>query len=217
MGDMSARDLIAMCNKISNDFDKDSVVILEYTSVLDMWISTLKHLGAAIAIAFKDTKDKAKNMRNNRELFTKQLKMLEENSPDANFIQPFCVFETKLNVAHLNGDYKNKKPLKKFKKAEIQPWMPGYTSTSRHLWRNSWLFQFLALILHRIATERTVKLSKLAKEVYKVVLKPNHPYWLQKVANAAMLAVNNRAKFIKSYMDEQSRVQKKQFTEEMAY
>ena len=47
------------------DWDKEQVHITEWTTLLDMWIATLKHLGAAIAVAFKDTKDKAKDMRKN--------------------------------------------------------------------------------------------------------------------------------------------------------
>ena len=74
--------------------------------------------------------------------------------------------------------------------------MQTYTATARNLWRNQWLFSFLSMILYKIATQRNEKLSKLAKEVYKIVLKPNHPYWLQKVANAAMLAVNSRKAFL---------------------
>lgn len=82
--------------------------------------------------------------------------------------------------------------MKRFKQGDIKPWMQTYAATSRHLWRNQWLFSFLGQILARIANERNEKLSKLAKEVYKDVLKPNHPYWLQTVANAAMIAVNSR-------------------------
>ena len=95
--------------------------------------------------------------------------------------------------------------------------MAKYEATSRHLWRNQWLFEFLAQILYKIANEKNEKLSKLAKEVYRDVLKPNHPFWLQKVANAAMIAVNSRPKFLKSYCDEQSRAQGKEITDEDAY
>lgn len=56
--------------KISQDWDKDQVLIVEYAAVLNMWVATLKHLGAAIAVAFKDTKDKAATMLSNRELAT---------------------------------------------------------------------------------------------------------------------------------------------------
>ena len=48
-------------------------------------------------------------------------------------------------------------------------------------------------------------------------MKQHHPYLLQKVANAAMLAVNSRAKFIKSYCDEQTRTQGKEVTEDEGY
>ena len=55
-GDISARQLIDMMKKLNADMDKDQVVITEYTEVLNMWVTTLRHLGSAIAIAFKDTK-----------------------------------------------------------------------------------------------------------------------------------------------------------------
>ena len=56
--------------------------------------------------------------------------------------------------------------------------MAKYEATSRHLWRNQWLFTFLSQILSKIANERNEKLTKIAMEVYKDVLKSNHPYWL---------------------------------------
>ena len=156
-------------------------------------------------------------MLNNRDIFINDLKLITAASPEANYLIPFCGEEGKFGVADFNGDSKNKKPLKRFKKEDIKPWMAKYEGTSRHLWRNQWLFAFLALILTRICKEREEKLSKLAKEVYKDVLKQRHPYWLQKVANAAMLAVNSRPKFLKSYIDEQSQVQNRAYTDEDAY
>ena len=41
--------------------------------------------------------------------------------------------------------------------------------------------------MSRFVKEREEKVSKLAKEVYKDVLKPNFPYWLQKIALSAMM------------------------------
>ena len=217
MGDISSRTLIELMKKLNQDIDNDQIIIVEYTQALNMWVSTLRHLGSAIAVAFKDTKDKARDMINNKNIFIDDLKLITADSKEANYLIPFCGEEAKFGIQDFNGDSKNKKPLKRFKKEEIRPWMYKYEATSRHLWRNQWLFTFLAQILSRIANERNEKLSKLAKEVYKVVLKPNHPYWLQKVANAAMLAVTSRTKFLKSYSDEQSRVQGKQFTDEDVY
>ena len=66
---------------------------MEYTTSLDMWIATLKHLGAAIAVAFKDTRVKAQQMRDNQSLFVKQLKTLDPTSPDANYLLPFALYE----------------------------------------------------------------------------------------------------------------------------
>lgn len=109
---------------------------MEYTTCLNTWVSTLKHLGAAIAVAFKDTRVKAQQMLDNQNLFVKQIKTLEPTSPDANYLLPFCLYEHKWKVEGFNGDYSNKKPLKKFKKGDVQPWMAKYTATSRNLWRN---------------------------------------------------------------------------------
>lgn len=83
-------------------------------------------------------------MLDNQELFVKKLKTLEPTSPEANYLIPFSLYEHTWNVQGFNGDYKNKKPLKKFKKGDVQPWMADYTATSRNLWRNQWLFTFLA-------------------------------------------------------------------------
>lgn len=83
-------------------------------------------------------------MLDNQELFVKKMKYLEPMSPEANYLLPFALYEHTWKVEGFNGDYKNKKPLKKFKKGDIQPWMPTYTATARNLWRNQWLFNFLA-------------------------------------------------------------------------
>lgn len=66
-GDQSAIDLLKLVNKILKDWDEgngkgEKVVIKEYSQSLHWWIGTLKHLGAAIAVAFKDTKTKADEM-----------------------------------------------------------------------------------------------------------------------------------------------------------
>jgi len=134
--------------------DSDKILIMEYVQVLNMWVSTLRHLGSAIAIAFKDTKDKGKDMVNNRKVFIEELKLITLESPEANYIIPFCGEEAKYGIQDFNGDSKNKKPLKRWKKEDIKPWMYKYEATSRHLWRNQWLFTFLAKILSRIANER---------------------------------------------------------------
>ena len=51
-----------LVQKIIDEWDSEKVLIGEYAASLHMWIGTLKHLGAAIAIAFKDTKSKANEM-----------------------------------------------------------------------------------------------------------------------------------------------------------
>lgn len=114
----------------------------------------------------------------NRDIFINDLKLIQAGSPEALYLIPFCGEEAKFGIQDFNGDSKNKKPLKRFKKEDIKPWMAKYEATSRHLWRNQWLFTFLSQILSKIANERNEKLTKLAKEVYKDVLKSNHPYWL---------------------------------------
>ena len=95
--------------------------------------------------------------------------------------------------------------------------MKTYIETSRHIWRNVWLFDYIATVLGRVAAERENKMTTIAKESYKQILKQHQPYWLQKIANAAMIAVNSRPKFLKSFTDEQVKLQGKPFTEEEAY
>ena len=80
-----------------------------------MWVTTLRHLGSAIAVAFKDTRDKAKDMINNRKIFIEELKLIAPDSPEANYLIPFCGEEAKFGIQDFNGDYKNKKPLKRWK------------------------------------------------------------------------------------------------------
>ena len=70
-----------MMKKLNEDIDKDAIVITEYTEVLNMWVTTLRHLGSAIAIAFKDTKQKAKDMIANRDIFINDLKLITADSP----------------------------------------------------------------------------------------------------------------------------------------
>lgn len=153
MGDLSTTVLIQMMQKINEDFDKETVMIHEYAACLNMWVQSLKHLGAAIAVAFQDTKDKSACMKANREFFVNELKLIDATAPEANYLFAFCHFEATQKCQNFNGDYKNKKPLKAMNKSDIQPWMPKYTATSRHLWRNQWLFTFLGSILSRIVNE----------------------------------------------------------------
>ena len=77
------------------------------------------HLGAALVVAFKDTREKSGDFLNNRDLFVNQLKVVDASAPEARFLVAFTTIETKYNVQHLNRD-KNKKLIPKhFKKNEI--------------------------------------------------------------------------------------------------
>ena len=73
MGDISARQLIDLMKKMNEEIDNDKILIMEYAQALNWWVATLRHLGSAIAVAFKDTKDKAKDMINNRRIFIEEL------------------------------------------------------------------------------------------------------------------------------------------------
>ena len=83
-----------------------------------MWVTSLKHLGSAISVAFKDTKDKARDYVQNQDLWVNKLGVLPANDLRAQYLIPFMLFEEEQNVAHFNGD-NNKKILKKYNKADI--------------------------------------------------------------------------------------------------
>jgi hypothetical protein len=134
-GDFSTLDLLSRMDKINKAWATDTVIIGDYSRALSMWVVSLKHLGSAISVAFKDTKDKAKDMIENQSLWINDLKVLAATAPQANYLLPFCMFEAEKNVAHFNGD-NNKKKLKTYNKEDIQPFMTKYISTSRHIWRN---------------------------------------------------------------------------------
>lgn len=79
-GDFSTLDLLSRMDKINKAWDTDTVIIGEYSQALSMWVISLKHLGSAISVAFKDTKDKAKDMLENQSLFINDLKVLAPTS-----------------------------------------------------------------------------------------------------------------------------------------
>ena len=81
--------------KLNADMDTDKVIIEEYAQALNMWVATLKHLGPAITLAFKDTKDKARDIVTNKQLFIDELKLIEADSPQAIYLLPFCGEEAK--------------------------------------------------------------------------------------------------------------------------
>ena len=60
-------------------------------------------------------------------------------------------------------------------------------------------------------------MSKIARDTYKDTLKPKHPYLVQKVVNAAMIAVPGRDSFMQSFIAEQSRLQNRKMNYEDAY
>ena len=76
---------------------------------------------------------------------------------------PFTTIEAKFNVQGLNRDHNKKLVKKHFKKNEIQPWHAKYASSSRHLWRGQWFFEFVGEMMGLIATQRNEKLTKLAR------------------------------------------------------
>ena len=98
MGDISARQLIDLMKKMNEEMDSDKILIMEYTTALNWWVATLRHLGSAIAVAFKDTKDKAKDMINNRKIFIEELKIIAPDSAEANYLIPFCGEEAKYGI-----------------------------------------------------------------------------------------------------------------------
>jgi len=102
-------------------------------------------------------------------------------------------------------------------KDTVKPWMAGYTSTSRHLYRGCWFMDFLHAIFAGFYDYRTAKLSKVAGEAYNKALAPHHPWMLKKIAGVAMNAINYRNVFIKNMCDEQTKVLGKEYTEEKIY
>ena len=101
----------------------------------------------------------------------------------------------------LNKD-DNKSIIKKhYKKEEVQPWMKKYASTSRHLWRGQWFYEFVGQMLKAIVEQREPKISKLAKETYQKYLAHRHNAFFSRVAQAAVIAVRSREKFIKGLID----------------
>lgn len=95
--------------------------------------------------------------------------------------------------------------------------MPKYISTSRHLFRGSWFFAFLAEIFRGFYEDRASKLSKIAGDAYNKALGPHHPWMLRKVAGVAMNAVNYREVFLKNVTSEQAKVLQAEYTDDNAY
>ena len=60
-------------------------------------------------------------------------------------------------------------------------------------------------------------MSKIAVEGYNHGLAPHHGWMLKKVATVAMKAIKDRTKFMKGYKEQQSRIQGKEYDDEMCF
>lgn len=89
--------------------------------------------------------------------------------------------------------------MKKEKIPKTHPYYK-YSSVSRTIVRISWLFHFIIELTDRLLNEPEKKLSKIAKEAYKVTLGPHHPLLVREVASIAFLACPNRNKFLESFV-----------------
>lgn len=166
----------------------------------------MEHLGPALCVAFKDIREKAQDFVNNVDLFTNKLEVLSPTSKEARYLIPFTQVEAQFKIQILNKDDNKDLIRKHFKKEDRQPWMKDYASTSRHLWRGQWFFEFIGHMLKVIVHHRNEKLSKLAQKTYTKFLAPHHNFFLVKIATAAILTVRSREKFISSISAEQSKV-----------
>lgn len=203
-GPLNVKNLIALMTSINNSFAANQILIKDYNRAINTWCQVFTHLGAAIAYAFRDSKEKAKDILDNQILMVETLGLVDAQSPEGMYLIPFCGLEAKLGCIALNRDDNKKKLLKKVPKDKQQDWMKNYCSTARTLYRNEWLFSFLSYLIQLILSERDQKLSKIARATYKKTLAPHHPYWLQKVAGAACGVTNSREKFIAGLQAEQS-------------
>lgn len=60
-------------------------------------------------------------------------------------------------------------------------------------------------------------MGTIGKHAYKVGLAPHHGFMLRKVAGVAFNAIKRKDKFLAGIIDEQTKVQGKEYTEEMVY
>lgn len=170
-----------------------------------------------MAYSFKDCREKAQDFVDNIDLFAHQLKVIDPNSDEAKYLMPFTQVEAQYNIQVLNKDDNSSIIKKHFAKDQRQPWMKKYASTSRHLWRGQWFYEFVGQMLQAIVVQRNEKLPKLAKAVYVKYLSPHHNMILSRVAQAAMIAVRSREKFIGGLIEQQSRVIGQKMTEDDIY
>ena len=94
-------------------------------------------------------------------------------------------------MTELNGEN-----MKKLKIPAKHPFYK-YTSVSRTIVRNSWLFHFMIRLIELLLADRTTKLSTATKAAYKETLAPHHPTLVRTAASLAMLAVPKREKFVR--------------------
>lgn len=153
-GPLNVVNLIALMNSINKSFGVNQIVIKDYNRAINTWCQVFTHLGAAIAYAFKDSKEKAKDILDNQILLTETLGLVDPASPEGMYLIPFCGAEAKLGCIALNRDDNKKKLLKKVPKDKLQDWMKNYCSTARTLYRNEWLFSFLSYLIQLILSER---------------------------------------------------------------
>ena len=67
---MNAALILNYMRKINSRWDEGEVLISDYCEVYTMWTQLLRHLGAAMTVAFSDTKEKAQDILDNQDLFT---------------------------------------------------------------------------------------------------------------------------------------------------
>lgn len=77
-------------------------------------------------------------------------------------------------VEKLNGE-NNEKLLKAEKLGKTDPKLK-FTSTTRTVLRNMWLLDFLHHFMGQLSTDRSAKLSSIAKHAYAEGLGPHHPW-----------------------------------------
>lgn len=97
-------------------------------------------------------------------------------------------------VEQLNGE--NNSKLLKADKLPKEDYRHQFTSTTRTVLRNLWLFDFLHYFMDMIHDERDAKLSACAKNAYSKGLGIHHPWVVRQAAKLAMLATPSRETFL---------------------
>ena len=115
----------------------EAIPVGAFCAMLDEIVNLLGALGKALFMAFKDVKDKALDMKKNKEFIVNTM-----NKPDDITLQQIVLLEVELGVIKCAGD-NNSKVLPKSKK---DSWEWTYTSVGRHLVRCWWLSHFMAIL-----------------------------------------------------------------------